>query len=123
MSGPAKFGVVVYANDINELSKFYINMFSLSVLHKTNELVSLGGEGFNIVVHTPPIELPEENFNTVKVFIAVQSLTKARHQAIELGGKSLDGEWSNPIFKACNIADPEGNHIQLREFTNSTTNK
>lgn len=117
MSGSAKFGAIVYAGSIQELSKFYIKMFGLSVLHETDELVSLGAEGFNIVVHAPPIEIPEQNFNTVKVFFAVKSLESAKHRAVELGGKALEGEWSNPIFKVCNIADPEGNHIQLREFT------
>lgn len=117
MSRPAKFGAIVYARNIQELSKFYITMFDLSVLHETNELVSLGGDGFNIIVHIPPIEIPERNFNTVKVLVAVESLESAKHQVIELGGKALEGEWSNPIFKVCNISDPEGNHIQLREFT------
>jgi len=116
MSGAAKFGTIVYAKNIQELSKFYVKMFGLLVVHETNELVSLGAEGFNIVMHTPPIEIPERNFNTVKVFVTVESLESARHQAIELGGEALEGEWSNPIFKVCNIADPEGNHIQLREF-------
>lgn len=116
MSKPAKFGAIVYARNIQALSKFYIKMFELSVIHETNELISLGAEGFNIVVHTPPIEIPERNFNSVKVFVAVKSLESARHQAIDLGGEALEGEWSNPIFKVCNIADPEGNHIQLREF-------
>lgn len=117
MSGPATFGAIIYAENIQQLSRFYIKMFGLPVVHETNELVSLGGEGFNIVVHIPPFEIPEKNYNTVKIFFAVQSLEDARHQAIELGGKALEGEWSNPIFKVCNIADPEGNHIQLREFT------
>ena len=116
MSGPAKFGAIVYAKNIQALSEFYMKMFGLSVLHETTELVSLGGDGFNIVVHTPPIELPVRTFNTIKVFVAVTSLEVSRRQAIELGGKALEGEWSNPIFKVCNVADPEGNHIQLREF-------
>ena len=116
MSGPAKFGTIVYAKNIQALSEFYIKMFGLSVLHETTELVSLGGDGFNIVVHIPPIEFPVRNFNTIKVFVVVTSLEVSRRQAIELGGKALEGEWSNSIFKACNIADPEGSHIQLREF-------
>lgn len=117
MSEPAKFGAIVYGRNIQELSEFYMKMFGLSLLHKTTKLVSLGGEGFNIVVHIPPIELPDRNFNTIKVFVAVDNLEDSKRQAIELGGNALEGEWSNPIFKVCNIADPEGNHIQLREFT------
>ena len=116
MSGPAKFGAIVYAKNIQALSEFYMKMFGLSVLHETTELVSLGGDGFNIVVHTSPIDFPVRNFNTIKILVAVTSLEVSKHQAIELGGKALEGEWSNPIFKVSNIADPEGNHIQLREF-------
>lgn len=116
MSGPAKFGAIIYAGNVQELSKFYLEMFDLRTLHETEELVSLGGQGFNIVVHAPPVELPESNFNTIKMFLTVDSLEDARRQAVELGGEALEGEWSNPIFKVCNIADPEGNHVQLREF-------
>lgn len=117
MSGPAKIGAIVYARNIQEVSKYYIKVFGLSVVHETNDLVSLGGEGFNIVVHTPPIGVPEQGFNTVKLFVAVESLENTRNQTIELGGEAFEGEWSNQKFRACNIADPEGNHIQLREFT------
>jgi predicted enzyme related to lactoylglutathione lyase len=117
MSGPAKFGAVVYAGNIQLLSAFYLKMFGLRILHETDELVSLGGEGFSIVVHAPPVKLPESNFNTIKMFVAVGNLEEAKCQAVELGGKALEGEWSNPIFKVCNIAAPEGNYIQLREFT------
>jgi len=117
MSDPSKFGAIVYAENIPLVSAFYLKMFGLRVLHETDGLVSLGGEGFNIVVHTPPVEIPAKKFNTVKVFLAVSNLEDARRQAVELGGRALEGEWSNPIFKVCNIADPEGNHIQLREFT------
>lgn len=116
MSVPATFGAIVYARSIRELSKFYMRMFGLSVVHETNELISLDGDGFNIVVHTTPIEIPEHNFNTVKVFVAVKNLEDAKQQVAELGGQAFEGEWSNPIFKVCNVADPEGNHIQLREF-------
>ncbi|WP_444944830.1 VOC family protein [Microbulbifer sp. ZKSA006] len=117
MNGPAKFGAIIYARNIQSLSRFYLKLFELSVLHETDELVSLGGDGFNIVVHTPPIELPERNFNTVKVFMGVDSLEDIKNRVVALGGSTLEGEWSNPVFKLCNIADPEGNHIQLREFT------
>lgn len=116
MSRPAKVGVVVYARDIRELSQFYLKMFGLSVIHETEELISLAGEGYNIVIHTPPFELPARQLNTVKLLIAVDSLDDSRRQATELGGSALDGEWSNPVFKLCNISDPQGNVIQLREF-------
>lgn len=116
MSKPANFGVIVYAKNIQLLSNFYIDMFGLSVIHKTTELVSLVKDDVNIVIHTPPIDLPDNNFNNIKAFITVNNLEEAKRKSIELGGRVLEGEWSNSIFKLCNIIDPEGNHIQLREF-------
>jgi len=50
------------------------------------------------------------------LFFAVASIENAKERAIKLGGKALDGEWANPIFKVANIVDNEGNHIQIREF-------
>ena len=117
MSTPPKCGVIVYSKNIESLSRFYIEMFDMDLLRKTDDFISIGSEDFNIVVHVPPIEIPEQNFNTVKIFLTVASHDQAKGKAIELGGKALDGEWSNPLFKVCNIADPEGNHIQIREFT------
>ncbi len=116
MKGPAKFGAIVYAKEIQELSVFYRELFDLTLLTETAELVSLGGDGFNVVVHTSPIELSELSCNTVKIFVAVDSLDDVRRCAIELGGHALDGEWQNPMFKVCNIEYTGQNHIQLREF-------
>lgn len=67
--------------------------------------------------HERPSQIPVCNFNTTKMFVAVKSIEDARSKAEALGGEALEGEWSNSIFRICNIADPEGNHIQLREFT------
>ena len=87
------------------------------VLRKeTEDFVSIGNDDFNIVIHSPPLKIPKDNFNTVKMFLTASSHEDSRKKAVELGGDTLDGEWANPIFKICNISDPEGNHIQLREF-------
>lgn len=116
MKTPPKYGVIVYAKNVNALAQFYMDMFDMKPVRETPDFISIANEGMNVVVHNPPIEIPENHFNAVKMFITVDSLVQARARAIELGGSTLDGEWSNPIFKLCNIADPEGNHIQLREF-------
>lgn len=92
-------------------------MFDMTVQRETEEFISIGKDGVNLVTHTPPIELPNSNFNRVKLFFAVEDLAESRQRAIELGGEALPGEWSNQLFKVCNIADTEGNHIQIREFT------
>ncbi|CAA0090555.1 Uncharacterised protein [BD1-7 clade bacterium] len=117
MSTPSSSGVIVYSKNIKNLSQFYIEMFDMAMVRETDDFISIGSDEFNIVVHVPPIEIPEHNFNTVKIFLTVENHERARDKAVKLGGKALDGEWSNPVFKVCNIADPEGNHIQIREFT------
>ena len=116
MTSVAKHGVLVYANDIQALAGFYQTLFNMRVVRQTAELISLMQDGFNIIIHQPPAEIPQPVFNNVKVFMTVDSLAHARAHAIALGGRVLDGEWANPIFKVCNIADSDGNIIQLREF-------
>lgn len=116
MSTPAKFGAIIYANDISSLSQFYIDLFGMEAQRKTAEFISIEKDGFNLLIHTPPIALPDTRFNSVKVFLTVDSLSRVSERATQLGGEALSGEWANPFFKVCNIADSEGNHIQLREF-------
>lgn len=116
MSKPAKSGVIVYSKNIKNLAAFYVEMFGMSMLRETDDFISIGGDGINLVIHVPPVEMPERNFNTVKLFLTVESHEDACKKVIKLGGKALVGEWSNPIFKVCNVVDPEGNHIQIREF-------
>lgn len=116
MNGPAKHGAIIYSSDIKTLSQFYIELFSMMVIRETSEFVSLVKDGFNIIIHTPPTIMPQQSVNTVKLFLTVDNLEVAKDKAVELGGKAFDGVWANPIFSVCNIADSDGNHIQLREF-------
>ncbi|MGJ8680318.1 VOC family protein [Paraglaciecola sp.] len=116
MKGPAQFGVIVYSTDIKGLAEFYVAMFGMSIGREATEFISLSHDGFNLIIHVPPVEIPTNNFNTIKIFLTVDSLEQAKLKVIRLGGDTLEGEWGNPIFKVCNIADPQGNHIQLREF-------
>jgi len=116
MAGPAKNGVLIYSNDISNLAEFYQQLFGMSVLRKTDDLVSLVTDGFNLVIHVPPFELPAPVFSPVKMFLTVEHMATARAAALRLGGQAFDGEWRNPLFSVCNIADCDGNHIQLRQF-------
>lgn len=116
MSGPAKYGALVYSNDINALAKFYTELFAMQIVRQTTELVSLLKDGFNIVIHIPPATMPQPEFNSVKLFLTVDNIKTAQAKAVALGGQSLAGVWSNPLFSVANIVDPDGNHVQLREF-------
>lgn len=117
MTRPAKHGALVYSNDIRALAYFYTQLFSMEVARETADFISLVKDSFNIIIHTPPVTMPQPDFNSVKLFITVDNLEAAKLKAKELGGQSFDGVWSNPLFTVCNIADSDGNHIQLREFT------
>ena len=117
MNGPSKYGAIIYSSNIKRLSQFYVKFFNMSAIKETDELISLVKDGFNIVIHVPPADVPKNNFNSVKLFLAVDSLASAREAVTEYGGKSLSGEWSNSMFKVCNVVDPDGNHVQIREFT------
>ncbi|ACV27210.1 conserved hypothetical protein [Kangiella koreensis DSM 16069] len=88
----------------------------MEVTREISDFISLERDGFNIIIHIPPIEMPQTNFNPIKLFMTVDNLDTAKVRAQELGGQSFEGEWSNPLFTVCNIADSDGNHIQLREF-------
>jgi predicted enzyme related to lactoylglutathione lyase len=116
MNGPAKHGALVYSNNIQNLAGFYTALFAMDVIRETTELISLVKDGFNIVIHTPPVTMPPPEFNSVKLFLTVDNIEDAKLKAEELGGRSFEGLWSNPLFTVCNIADSDGNHIQLRQF-------
>ena len=116
MSGPAHNGVIIYSSDLNNLAEFYKTLFGMNVIRKTQDFISLDKDGFNLIVHLPPFDLPQDTFNPVKIFLTVENMEDTRNKVIKLGGKVMEGEWKNPIFKVSNIVDRDGNHIQIREF-------
>lgn len=115
-SQPTQYGAIVYSMNIKRLADFYVSLFDMQVIRKTGALISLEKQGFNLIIHTPPYPLPQETFNPVKLFLTVDSMQNTRVESLKLGGSVLEGEWKNPIFKVSNIVDPDGNHIQIREF-------
>ncbi len=116
MNKAARYGSIVYAKNTRKLAEFYTAFFGMNVTRETPEFIALEIEGFHIIIHTPPVQLSEQRLNTVKLFLTVDSLDQARETVSQYGGSAMDGEWSNPVFNVCNIMDPEGNHIQIREF-------
>ncbi|WP_214000476.1 VOC family protein [Arsukibacterium sp.] len=116
MAGPAQNGVLIYSGDLANLSAFYEKLFGMRVVRKTNDFISLETNGFNLIIHVPPFNMPDKAFSPVKLFLTVADMAIAREQAVKFGGQAFEGEWSNPVFKVSNIADRDGNHIQLRQF-------
>ena len=120
VSVPAQNGVLVYSSNLRHLAEFYEQLFSMRVARETRDFISLDKDGFNLIIHVPPFDIPKDSFSPIKLFLSVQNMEAARKEAVSLGGKAFDGEWENPIFKVANIADAEGNHVQIREFKNSS---
>ncbi|WP_018981568.1 VOC family protein [Salinimonas chungwhensis] len=119
MSKPARQGVIIYSNNTEDLAAFYESVFAMDIIKTSKQWVTLECEGLHIVVHVPPQQFPPERMNTIKLFISVDSHHDAHQSVTEAGGKSLPGEWANPLFSVSNIADPEGNIVQLRVFAAS----
>ncbi|WDT86655.1 VOC family protein [Alteromonas sp. 009811495] len=118
MSGPAQNGVLIYSSNLSHLAEFYEQLFGMRVTKETKDFISLDRDGFNLIIHVPPFDMPQDSFSPIKLFLSVENMEATREKAVNLGGKAFDGEWANPIFKVSNIADREGNHIQIREFKN-----
>lgn len=116
ISAPAKNGVVIYSSNLSNLSAFYEQLFHMQVVRTTDDFISLEKEGFNVIIHVPPVELSNKTFSPIKVFLSVEDMAISREKTVKLGGQVFEGEWANPVFKVSNIADPDGNHIQLRQF-------
>ncbi len=118
MSGPAQNGVLIYSINLPHLAAFYEQLFGMRITRETKDFISLDKDGFNLIIHVPPFDIPKGSFSPIKLFLSVQNMEATREKAVTLGGEAFDGEWANPIFKVSNIADREGNHIQIREFKN-----
>lgn len=116
MAGPAQNGVLIYSGELSNLSEFYEKLFGMRVVRKTNDFISLEMNGFNLIIHKPPFDMPTNSFSPIKLFLSVEDMAMAREQAVKLGGQAFEGQWSNPLFTVSNIADRDGNHIQLRQF-------
>ncbi len=122
MAVPAKSGAFVYAHNVSVLVDFYSMLLSANVVRQTPDLTILACEGLQLIVHElpegikvpPNSESPRES--SIKLFFSVANLDVANQRLVELGGKTMQEVWSNPVFSVCNAVDPEGNIFQLREF-------
>lgn len=120
-------GVVLFANDIERLARFYTAVTGLARTHEEPGLVVLADAQWQLVVHaippaiaaqypiTTPPALREDT--AIKPFFPVTSLAEARRVAAEHGGalRPAEQEWSARGFVACEAYDPEGNVIQFRQ--------
>ncbi|MCW1984285.1 putative enzyme related to lactoylglutathione lyase [Xanthomonas arboricola] len=125
MSGPAKAGLFIYANDLSRLSAFYESLLGMSRVHTGPDLVVLRSADIQLTLHAIPAEIaasisisspPEKREDAaLKFFFTVPSIAEAAAKAAALGGEVLPEQWQGPGFRVCNAVDPEGNIFQVRE--------
>jgi predicted enzyme related to lactoylglutathione lyase len=117
MAGPAQNGVLIYSAQVAKLAEFYQQVFALQLQRSTEDFISLSKDGFHLIIHRPPFDLPVPALSSLKLFLTVTDMQASRRQVQQAGGQLFDGEWQNSLFKVSNVTDPEGNQIQLREFS------
>lgn len=120
MAGPARAGVVVYAQDLDQLARFYEGVAGMRRLHADRERIVLASDDAHLVVHAAFAPMSDPGAPRAdaafKPFFTVNDLDHALTDVAALGGIGLPGRWSGPGFEVCNACDPEGNIIQLRAF-------
>jgi len=129
MPGPARAGALIYAKDLERLSRFYQTLLSMQLLSADSEHHVIESADIQLVIHAiapriaatfeiaSPPEPREEQ--AIKLFFTVPSLANAAATARSLGGALFGQEYAGPGFKVRNGYDPEGNILQVRE--NATT--
>jgi predicted enzyme related to lactoylglutathione lyase len=125
MAGAATSGVLIYAKDVERLSRFYETVLAMSRKYESSDLVVLNSPDAELVLHgvppkitasisitTPPARREQ---SALKPFFAVASIANARTAAAQLGGEVFDRPMSIRGYIACDACDPEGNLFQVRE--------
>lgn len=127
MPGPADHGVLIYALDLDTLSRFYEQVLGLALLHAEDDHRVLGAGGVQLLIHALPTAIargltlasPPELRETqaFKPFFTVDSLAGAEARVLALGGLLPGPVWDGPGLRYRSACDPEGNIVQLREVT------
>lgn len=127
VSGPARAGTVIYAQDLERMSVFYRAMLGMRLLHQDAMHHVIGSVDTQLVlqviapslaaggaVATPARPLPRAD-QAIKPFFTVPSLAEAEAAASPLGGLVFGDTYAGPGIRMRNALDPEGNILQLRE--------
>ena len=125
MPGPARAGVLIYAENLEAMSRFYAELLGLRVLASDAEHVVAENNDIQLVLHAIPAQYAAEitiasppeprEEQAIKPFFTVSSLAAAERSAQQLGGFVFGPVWDGPGFKVRNACDCEGNIIQLRQ--------
>ncbi len=127
MPGPARNGVLIYAKDLAAMARFYTGLLGLRVLLADAEHQVLESDDGQLILHAipphiaasfsiaSPPELREEQ--AIKPWFSVPSLAQAEQAAPALGGRLFGPAYTVQDMTLRNACDPEGNILQLREFS------
>jgi predicted enzyme related to lactoylglutathione lyase len=125
MSGPARAGLFIYANEAERVAQFYEAVARMTRLHAKDELIVLQSPDIQLLVHQIPAEIARDIVITspparregtaLKFFFTVPDLDETRLLARNLGGEVFSESWQGPGFMVCNAMDIEGNVFQVRE--------
>lgn len=119
--------LVIFAVNVKALASFYQAVLGISPAPKpsdTKKDIRLGGRGLELLIHsipprisktivikTPPVP---RDISAIKPVFDVKSLSKAVEQVTLMGGIVIGRSFTLDGLTRQDIADPEGNVVQLR---------
>lgn len=125
MPDSARTGVLVYAKNLQLVSRFYERVLAGKAIHADGDHQVLQLAETQLIIHAipPPIAnsisigVPPEprEDQAIKPFFTVASLAAAGQIAVDCGGLLCGPVWDGPGIRVRNVCDPEGNIIQLCE--------
>lgn len=127
MSNPARAGVLIYAKNLNVVSRFYQTLLDARLLHADEEHEVLANADTQVIVHAIPAQFSEaivinvppvpREEQAIKPFFTISDLNAAESICVEFGGLVLGPIWPGPGMRVRNVCDPEGNIIHLRQVS------
>lgn len=125
MAGPAKSGILIYAKEIELVSRFYEKVLLAEVIFADSEHRVLQSADAQLIIHAIPAQYAEgveitappsaRTEQAIKPFFTVASLENVERVATESGGLVWGPVWQGPGMRVRNVCDPEGNIIHLRQ--------
>ncbi len=124
MPDPARAGALIYAKQLDAMSRFYQALLGMTLLMADDAHHVLENDDCQLIIHAIPphiaatfeIAVPPEprQAQAIKLFFTVDSLARAEQQVADLGGGLFGPVYDGPGFKARNAFDLEGNLFHLR---------
>jgi predicted enzyme related to lactoylglutathione lyase len=118
-------GAVLFTIRLEQLSHFYEHVVGMRVIRMSSDHVVLEIGTFRLIVHHIPGEYAKNIVITsppvvresgaTKLSFRVDSISRARQTAAELGGLvyGSEREWDNDGSRTCDGYDPDGNVFQV----------